>query len=114
MGTFLKDFIYFFFRQRGRVEERKGEKHQCVVAFCTACTRDPACNPGMHPDPDQEPNGQPFGSLFLNTLTSEYTLWLKNLPIFLSMFGEHLSTRTDSGSTAVFTPSSSLAPLGYN
>ena len=30
--AFLKDFIYFIFRQRGREGEREEEKHQCVVA----------------------------------------------------------------------------------
>ena len=42
-------YYYFFFRQRGREGEREGEKHQCVVAFHTPPTGDPACNPGMCP-----------------------------------------------------------------
>ena len=30
---FKKIFYLFIFRKRGKVGERKGEKHQCVVAF---------------------------------------------------------------------------------
>ena len=53
-------FIYLFtFRERGREEEREGEKHQCVVASCTPPTGDLAHNPGMCPD--WELNWQPFG-----------------------------------------------------
>ena len=52
---FLKDFIYLFiylliFRERGKEEEREGEKHQCVVASHMPPTRDLAHNPGMGPD----------------------------------------------------------------
>ena len=34
-SLFLKYFYLFIFRERGREEERQGEKHQCVVASCT-------------------------------------------------------------------------------
>ena len=48
--TFLKkDFIYLFFRQRGREGEREGEKHQCVVVSHMPPTGDLAYNPGMCP-----------------------------------------------------------------
>ena len=50
----------FIFRERGRVGEREGETHQCVVAFRMPATRDLARNPGMCPY--WELNGQPFGS----------------------------------------------------
>ena len=56
---FLKDFIYFIFRQSGREGEREEEKHQCVVAFHTSPTRGLARYPGMCPD--SESNQQPFG-----------------------------------------------------
>ena len=46
--NFKKDL--FIFRQRGREGERKGEKHQCVVAFCESPNADGACNPGMCSD----------------------------------------------------------------
>ena len=55
---FFKDFIYLFL-ERGREREREGEKHQCVVASHTQ-PGDLACNPGMCPD--WELNPQPFGS----------------------------------------------------
>ena len=56
---FFKDFIYLFL-ERGRVGEREGEKHQCVVASHVAPTGDLARNPGMWPD--WESNQWPFGS----------------------------------------------------
>ena len=43
-------FYLFIFRERGREGERKGEKHQCVVASCVLPTGDLARNPGMCPD----------------------------------------------------------------
>ena len=49
-----KDFIYLFFRERGREGEKEGEKHQCVVASHVVPTGDLACNPGMCTD--QESN----------------------------------------------------------
>ena len=52
--------ILFIFRQRGRDGERKGEKHQCVVASHAPPTGDLALNPGMCPD--WESNWRPFGS----------------------------------------------------
>ena len=58
--TFLNDFIYLFFRERGREGEREREKHQCVVASHTTPIVDLAHNPGMCPD--WESNQQPFGS----------------------------------------------------
>ena len=59
---FLRFYLFFVFRERGREEEREGEKHQRVVAFCAPppSTGDQACNPGMCPD--WELNWQPFGS----------------------------------------------------
>ena len=58
--SFFKDFLKFIFRQKGREEEREGEKHQCVVASHMPLTRDLAHNSGMCPD--WELNQQPFGS----------------------------------------------------
>ena len=63
---FLKDFIYFIFRERRREGERWGGKHQCVVALVhpllgtwpatQACalagnrTNDPLfCRPALNP-----------------------------------------------------------------
>ena len=46
---FFKDFIYLFL-ERGREGERKGEKHQCVVASHVAPTGDLVCDPGMCPN----------------------------------------------------------------
>ena len=43
---FIKDFIYFNFRQRGREGEREGEKHQCVVASHAPT---PHWGPGLQP-----------------------------------------------------------------
>ena len=43
-NSFLKDFIYFIFRQRGREGEREGEKYQCVVASQVPPTGGLACN----------------------------------------------------------------------
>ena len=45
---FFRDFIYLFL-EVGREGERKGEKHQGVVASRAPPTRDLACNPGMCP-----------------------------------------------------------------
>ena len=42
---FLKYFIYFIFRQRGKEGERGGETHQCVVASHVPCTGDLALQP---------------------------------------------------------------------
>ena len=41
---FLKNYL-FIFRDRGMEGERKGEKHQCVVASHMPPTGDLACNP---------------------------------------------------------------------
>ena len=49
LNYFFKDFIHLFL-ESGREGERKGEKHQCVVAFRTPPTRDLVSNPGMCPD----------------------------------------------------------------
>ena len=46
---FLK-FYLLIFRERGREEEREGEKHQCVVVSHTAPTGGLARSPGMCPD----------------------------------------------------------------
>ena len=42
-------FLKILFMERGREGDR-GEKHQCVVAFCAPPTGDLARNPGMCPD----------------------------------------------------------------
>ena len=59
-SLFLKIFYLFIFKDRGREEEREGEKHQQVVASRTPPTRNLAHNPGMCTD--WELNQQPFGS----------------------------------------------------
>ena len=46
---FFKDYL-FIFRQKGKEEEREGEKHQCVVASRASPTGYLAHNPGMYPD----------------------------------------------------------------
>ena len=58
-GTESKLKILFIFRERGREEEREGEKHQCVVASHVPPTGDLAHNPGMCPD--WESNQRLFG-----------------------------------------------------
>ena len=60
LGFFKKYFYLLIFRERGREEEREGEKCQCVVASRAPPTGDLACNPSMRPD--WESNQQPFGS----------------------------------------------------
>ena len=58
--SFFLRLYLFIFRERGRVGERKGEKHQCVVAsHAPPPTGNLACNPGMCPD--WELNQGPFG-----------------------------------------------------
>ena len=47
---FLKIFYLFIFRERAREGERKGEKHQCVVASRVPPTGDLVDTPGMYPD----------------------------------------------------------------
>ena len=47
---FFKIFYLFTFRERGRGEEREGEKHQCGVTSPMPPTGDLAYNPGMCPD----------------------------------------------------------------
>ena len=59
-SLFLKIFYLFIFKDRGREEEREGEKHQQVVASCTPLPGDQARNPGMCTD--WESNWQPIGS----------------------------------------------------
>ena len=54
---FFKDFIYLFLDKGDG--GRKGEKHQCVVAYCMPHTGDLAHNPGLCPD--WELNQGPFG-----------------------------------------------------
>ena len=53
-------FIFIIFRQRVEEGERKGEKHQRVVASRTPPTGDPAHNQGMCPY--WELNQRHFGS----------------------------------------------------
>ena len=57
--SFFKDFIYLFL-ERGREEEREGEKHQCVVASHIPLSEDLAHNPGMCTD--WKSNQRPFAS----------------------------------------------------
>ena len=58
--VFLKLFFKdaFVFSKREREGEREGEKHQCVIASCTAPTRNLAHNTGICPI--QESNWQPI------------------------------------------------------
>ena len=65
---FLKILLIHLFLERGREGERKGEKHQCVVASHTPPNGDLAFNPGIHPD--WELNQQPFG-LQVSTQSTE-------------------------------------------
>ena len=60
IDDFFLRFYLFIFRERGREEDREGEKRQCVVAFHMPPTGDLACNPSMCPD--SKWNQQPFGS----------------------------------------------------
>ena len=46
MGSFFLRFHLFTFREKGREGERKGEKHQCVVASCMLPTWGPGPKPG--------------------------------------------------------------------
>ena len=56
---FLKKYL-FIFREKRREGERKGEKHQCVVASPAPPTGDLVHNAGMCPD--WESNQQLFAS----------------------------------------------------
>ena len=58
--NYFKIFYLFIFRERGRVGERQGEKHQCVVASLMPPTGDLARNPGKCPH--WESNWRPFDS----------------------------------------------------
>ena len=68
MGSQCKVYFIFYnffkrcylFLERGKEGGREWEKHQCVVASCTASTGDLARNPGMCPD--WESNQRPLGS----------------------------------------------------
>ena len=51
--------IFLIFKERGREGERKGEKHEHVVASHAPPTGDLACSPGICPD--WESNQRPFG-----------------------------------------------------
>ena len=64
-GDFFKDFIYFTLRERGREEEREGEKHQCVRDTSIGClSHTPNWGPGPQPGmcPKWESDRQPFTS----------------------------------------------------
>ena len=71
---YFKRFYLFIFRDRGREEEREGEKHQCVVASCAPPTEDLAHNPGMYPD--RELNQRPFALQSSTQLTEPHQLGL--------------------------------------
>ena len=43
-------YLFIYFRERGREDEREGEKHQCVVASHVPLAGDLARNPGMCSD----------------------------------------------------------------
>ena len=47
---FLRFYYLFIFREKGRVGEREGEKHQCVVASHMPSTGDLVHNPHMCPN----------------------------------------------------------------
>ena len=47
LWNFFKKVYLFIYRQREREGERKGEKHQSMVASHVPPTEDLACNPGM-------------------------------------------------------------------
>ena len=47
---FLKTFYLFILRERGKVGETEGEKHQCVVASRAPPAGDLVSNPGLCPD----------------------------------------------------------------
>ena len=53
--SFLKRFYLFTSRERGRAEEREGEKHQCVVASHMPPTGDLAHYPVLCPGLGIEP-----------------------------------------------------------
>ena len=55
---FLSKIYLFIFRERGRMEEREGGKHQCLVSSHVLPTGDLAYNTGMCPA--WELNWQPF------------------------------------------------------
>ena len=46
----FKKILFVFFRESEREGERKGEKHQCVVASLAPLTGDLARKPGICPD----------------------------------------------------------------
>ena len=41
-------YVFFYCLERGGERERKGGKHQCVIASCMPLTGDLAHNPGMY------------------------------------------------------------------
>ena len=57
MKVFIKRFYLFIFRERGREEEREGEKHR-LVASLTYPDQGLNCNPGTCPD--RQLKQQPF------------------------------------------------------
>ena len=77
---FLKDFIYFIFRQKGKEGEREGEKHQCVVVSCAPPTGDLACSMC----PDWGSNQQPLGLQAGTQSTEPHQPGLK--PVFLKYY----------------------------
>ena len=69
--------IHLFFRKRGRERERKGEKHQCVVASHSPPTGDLACNPGTCPE-NQTGNALPPSWRSIHWVTPARVLPFKN------------------------------------
>ena len=73
LSSFLS-FSLFIFRERGKEEEREGEKHQCVVASRMPPIGDLAQHPGMCPD--WESTGDPLVlRLALNPLSHTSQGW---------------------------------------
>ena len=69
------------FRQRGREEEREGEKHQCMVAFLMPPTGNLARHPGMCPDWETNQPHDPLVSRLALSPLSYRATFLKQLSV---------------------------------